>query len=176
MHTTTAAIVPCGLAAHLHAAYGLTITSITPVPKGEDADAYRATSRAGERYFVRVEQGRTEDHLEIALAASAVLQEARGLEAIVVSLPTRQGAFTSRFGSATVALFPFVDGTTANDRSFSKLDWQRVAEIMAALHGSEPRGGVRALPHESFANPFAPTVRHALKRAAGTDAWPSPLQ
>jgi spectinomycin phosphotransferase len=76
----------------------------------------------------------------------------------------------------TVAVFPFVDGTTASDCSFSDPDWRRLAAMMAALHASEMPGSACPLPRETFANPFAATIRHALQRAASTDAWPSARQ
>lgn len=176
MSVASAATVPPGLAAHLRVAYGLAITTITSVPKGEDADAYRATAGGGARYFVRVEHGRTDDALEVALAASAALRAERSLDAIVAPLPTAQGAFTSRLGAATVAVFPFVDGATATDRAFSEPDWRRLAAIMAALHARETPCGVRPLPREDFANPFAAAIGRARERAAATNAWPSPLQ
>jgi aminoglycoside phosphotransferase (APT) family kinase protein len=176
MSSASADRVPPGLALHLHDAYGLAITTITPVPKGEDADAYRATAREGARYFVRVEHGRADDRLEVALAVSAALRVDAGLCSIVVPLPTMQGAFTSHVGNMTIAVFPFVDGTTATDRPFSDPDWRRLAAIMAALHASEMRASVRALPRETFANPYANIIKLALQRADSTDTWPSSLQ
>ncbi len=176
MSMASAEIGPSGLAAHLHAAYGLAIAAIASVPKGEDADDYRATTGAGQRYFVRAQPARTATRLEAALAASAALRVQGDFPGIVAPLPTVHGAFTSRVGDTIVAVFPFVDGTTATDQVFSEADWQRLAAIMAALHASElPRGG-GVLPRETFGNPFASTIRHALQRAASTEAWPSPLQ
>lgn len=168
-------IVPSGLAAHLQETYGLAITTIVSVPKGEDAGAYCATSREGARYFVRVEHGRTDDRLEVALAASAALRDEGNFSCIVAPLPTKQGAATSRLAALTVAVFPFVEGKTANDQAFNESDWRRLAAIMAALHGSELRG-IQELPRETFANPFAATVRHALERAASVEVWSSSFQ
>ena len=176
MNSASISNVPAGLASHLHDAYGLAITSIAAVPKGEDADAYRATASDGEQYFVRVEPGRTGDQLEVALAAAATLRDHCGLTCIVGSLPTTQGTFTSRLAASTVAVFPFVDGVTAYDRSISEPDWSRLATMIAALHTHETLPGVSALPRETFANPFAATIRHAVQRAATMDAWPSSVQ
>ena len=165
-----------GLASHLHSAYGLPITTIAGVPKGEDADAYCATATTGERYFVRVEHGHRDDRLAVALAASAELRAQGGLHAVVAPLPTRQGAVTSRLGDLTVALFPYVDGATATDFPLGEPDWQRLAAVMATLHASDIRRGIGALPRETFANPFAATIRRTLQRAASTDTWSLPCQ
>ena len=171
-----AEIVPPGLSSHLCDTYGLAVTTISSVPKGEDADAYCATTTTGDRYFVRVEHGRRDNRLEVALAASAALRVQGDLHAVVAPLPTTQGAMTSRLGVLTVALFPYVDGATATDFPLGEPDWQRLAAFMATLHASDIPRGIGALPRETFANPFAATIRRTLQRAASTDTWSLPCQ
>jgi hypothetical protein len=143
------------LAAHLRSAYGLPITAITDMPKGEDAYAYYATASGGEQYFVRVERGAQDSHREDVSAVLATLRVECGMTAVVAPLRTTQGRFTSRFAQQTLAVFPFIEGTTAFDTLVSDAHWREIAEIIAALHTSSDRCEVSTLPHETFANPFA---------------------
>ena len=76
--------------------------------------------------------------------ALAVLRAECGLTPVVVPLPTTQGQFTSHLAAAsTVVVFPFVDGTTAYDISFSEPhggDWPRSWAIcMPVVRSAESR-------------------------------------
>src|SRR5688572_22106336 len=107
MKVEPATISRTALAAHLRGAHGLPITAITFAPKGEDAYAYHATAAGGEHYFVRVERGIRDAHLEDVSVALATVRAGCDMAAIVAPLRTRQGRFTSRFEAHTVAVFPF---------------------------------------------------------------------
>lgn len=176
MHGSTTGITPHLLAAHLREAYGLPIAAIARVPNGEDADAYRATTDGGTPYFIRVQSGSTADHLEVALAATAVLHARCGLTAIVAPLATTRGAFTSRLATATVAVFPFVAGETAYDRALGDADWQRLAAIMGTIHDRGLAPHFPTLPRETFSNPFAATIRRALQHTDSANTRWSPWQ
>lgn len=176
MHENPADLTALDLAAHLRQAYGLSIASIDRVPKGEDAEAYRATTDEGMPYFVRVQHGGPTAEMDAALAATAALHAECGITAIVAPLPTTRGAFTSHLAASTVAVFPFITGTTAYDHALSHADWQRLATIVATVHESGVSCQLTELPRETFGNPFADTIREALQRAEAGDAAWSPLQ
>lgn len=176
MHGNAAEFVPLGLTAHLREAYGLPIATIDRVPKGEDADAYRAITIDGTPYFVRVQRGGPEVQMDVALAATAVLHAQCGLTAVVAPLPTTRGAFTSRLATSTVAVFPFIRGTSAYDHELGNADWQRLATIVAAVHDSGASCRLPALPREAYDNPFAATIRNALQRADSAGVRWSPVQ
>jgi spectinomycin phosphotransferase len=156
------------LAAHLCSAYGLPIIAIAFMPMGEDAYAYHATASGGEQYFVRVERGTQDDRLEDVSAMLATLRADCGMAAVVAPLCTTQGRFTSQFAQHTLAVFPFIEGTTAFNTCVSETQWRQIAEIIAALHTSSDRCDVSTLPQEMFANPFAAPIVQALQRATSS--------
>jgi spectinomycin phosphotransferase len=176
MKVEPSAISRTALAAYLCSAYGLPITAITFTPKGEDAYAYHATASGGEQYFIRVERGTQDDRLEDVSVVLATLCAECGMAAVVAPLRTTQGRFTSRFAQHTLAVFPFIQGTTAFDTRVSDTQWRQIAEIMAALHTSSDRCDVLTLPQETFANPFAIPIGQALQRATSAFTPASPEQ
>jgi spectinomycin phosphotransferase len=168
MKVEPSAIPRTALAAHLHSAYGLPITVISFTPTGEDAYAYHAMARGGEQYFVRVERGTQDDRLEDVSAMLATLRADCGMAAVVAPLRTTHGRFTSQFAQHTLAVFPFIEGTTAFNTRVSDTQWRQIAEIIAALHTSSDRCDVSTLPQEMFANPFAAPIVQALQRATSS--------
>jgi spectinomycin phosphotransferase len=170
MTVESSAISPSALASHVRSKYGLSITTLGFTPKGEDADAYRATASGGEQYFVRVQRGTEDVRQEATYAALEMLRADCAMPAIVAPLRTTQGCFISRLEQYAVAVFPFIDGTTAFDTTLSETQWRQLAAIMAALHISGDRCVVPALPHETFANPFAVPIDRVMQRATSTFA------
>jgi spectinomycin phosphotransferase len=168
MKVASSAISSSALASHLRSRYGLSITTLACTPKGEDADAYRASASGGEQYFVRVQRGTEDVRQDAVYAALERLRADCALPAIVAPLRTRQGRFISRLEQYAVAVFPFIDGTTAFDTTLSETQWRQLAAIMAALHTSGNRCIVPALPHETFANPFAVSIDKVMQRATST--------
>jgi spectinomycin phosphotransferase len=150
--------------------YGLSITTLAVTPKGEDADAYRATASGGEQYFVRVQRGTEDVRQEATYAALEMHRADCAMPAIVAPLRTTQGCFISRLEQYAVAVFPFIDGTTAFDTTLSETQWRQLAAIITALHTSGDPCVVPALPHETFANPFAVPINEVMRRATSTFA------
>ena len=168
MKVEPSAISESALASHVRSSYGLSITRLTFTPKGEDAYAYRAAAAGGEQYFVRVQRGTEDVHHEAVYAALEMLRTDCGMPAIVAPLRTTQGRFTSRLHQHAVAIFPFIDGTTAFDTRLNETQWRQLGAIMAALHTSGDRCVVPALPRETFANPFADPITRALQHATSS--------
>jgi spectinomycin phosphotransferase len=165
MKVASSALSLSALASHVRSRYGLSITTLAFTPKGEDADAYRATGSGGEQYFVRVQRGTEDVRQDTTYAALEMLRADCAMPAIVAPLRTTRGCFISRLEQHTVAVLPFIDGTTAFDTTLSETQWRQLAAIMAMLHTSGNRCVVPALPHETFANPFAVPIDRVMRRA-----------
>jgi spectinomycin phosphotransferase len=168
MKVEPSAISRTALAAHLRSTYGLPITAITFTPRGEDACAYHAMAFGGEQYFVRVERGTQDDRLEDVSVVLATLRANCGIAAVVAPLRTTEGRFTSQIAQHTLAVFPFIEGTTAFDTRVSDTQWRQIGEIIAALHTSSDRCDMSKLPQETFANSFAAPIAQALQRATSS--------
>ena len=150
----------------LHAAYGLDVTTLTFMPKGEDAYAYLAHARDGSRYFMRAQHSsRLAADLEHVYAVTHMMHAHSDLRQVLAPYPTARGTFTVRIGEYTVALFPFVDGDTLYNRGTTDVDIIEAASLLAAVH----RRGTPLVPptlrRETFENPFSAPILHALDAA-----------
>lgn len=162
MKFDTSGISRADLAKHLEQTYGFPIAFLSFTPKGEEAYSYVATDPLGEPFFVRLQPNAGAGDLEGIYAKVAALRGDGGIPALLAPQRTTTDRFTSRFESFTVALFPFVAGTTAYETVISEAHWRQMAEIMAVLHTAH----VPMTARETFANPFAGPIHKALQRAA----------
>ena len=178
MKVESSEISRSALVAHLRCTYGLSITALAFTPKGEDAYAYRAAGTRGEQYFVRVQRAAHDDRQEEVFAALEMLRAECGAATIVAPLRTTQRRFSSQFEQHVVAVFPFIDSTTAFDTTLSETQWRQLAAIMAELHASGDRCDLSTLPRETFANPFADLITRAIEGATSmlTPATPEQMQ
>ncbi|MGH2532554.1 MAG: phosphotransferase enzyme family protein [Thermomicrobiales bacterium] len=165
MKFDTSSIDQRAFAKELAAAYSVSIASLTFTPKGEEAFCYVARETDGHEYFVRAQDRAPISDLEAVYAAVAALHNRCGLTQALAPLRTVGGTFTWRYERFTVALFPFVAGTTAFDAGITDEQLDRLARIMAYLHGCDAR---RRPPMtcEQFDNPFERTIQRALAAAA----------
>ncbi len=150
----------------LNAEYGLDITAITFLPKGEEAYSYVADGQAGTRHFVRAQPAADPAALEAVFAATSALHARCGLRSVVAPYPTRRGTFTWRHVGYTVAVFPFIDGVTAYEHHLTDEGVAHAAALIAALHTSSQTCDVPLAHRETFANPFEAPILRALRAAA----------
>jgi hypothetical protein len=88
-----------------------------------------------------------------------------GLSEALAPYATRQGTFSVPFNGYTVAVFPFIDGTTVYERGITAVDITQAAQIMADLHGSAKGYDLPLVQRETFNHPFEPAIRRALAAA-----------
>lgn len=161
----TSGIDGAQLARQLDAEYGLGITSVAFVPKGEEAYSYIATGRASGRHFVRAQRTASAAGLEAAFAVTGALHIRCGLRQVVTPYPNRCGSFTCRHAGYTVAVFPFVEGTTAYERDLSDEGLAQAASLVAAIHTSGRSCSLPLARRETFENPFEGPILRALHAA-----------
>lgn len=150
------------LARVLRAEYGINSGELTFVPKGEDAYIYVTEAGREPRLFLRALEHNRAGGLEEALRSAAGLREKRGLHEILAAIPACGNTFTCRCGDYLLAVFPFVQGTTAFESGFSKSRIGRAARFLGRLHNSAPGA---SLPRERFENPFAQLILRTLSQA-----------
>jgi len=150
------------LARVLRAEYGFDSGELTFVPKGEDAYIYVTEAGYGPQFFVRAQDRKRAKPLEEALRSAAQLRETCGLHEILAAIPACGSAFTCRCGEYLIAVFPFVQGTTAFESGFSKPRIEQAARFIGRLHNCTP--GV-SLIRERFENPFTQPILRALSQA-----------
>lgn len=149
--------------------YAIDLATLDYLPLGEEAHHFLATGSERQRYFVRAQRlgsGASLPDLSVAYRATAHLQSLPGLEAIVAPLVSRRGDLVVREGRSGVAVFPFVEGTTAFDAPVAEWVWAEIAAFFAALHQVPPSlRSIRA--RETFANPFEKPIQRAVSWARG---------
>lgn len=106
------------------------------------------------------------DGLEVA----AALQAGCGLGQVVAPQRTRDGALFLRHDRFTIALFPYLTGSTAEEQPLSAVELEGAAALIAGLHGTTGRCPLPPLPEERFGNQFVPTILRALRTAGDLSA------
>lgn len=135
------------LRAALNRAWDLDLASLTYVPLGFGSHHWNATETSGQRWFVTVDDLRTGwlggdpdvafDAYAAAFGTAAALRDA-GLDLVLAPLRTPDGAALARLDvNYSVALFPFVDGVSADFGVYrSERDRHDVLRLLGRLHGT----------------------------------------
>src|SRR5690606_24809174 len=109
------------LITHLRTAFGLPIVAIDFLPLGADANTavYRAATRAGTAYFVKLRAGAF-DELAVTLL---LFLHSQGMAEVIAPLTSRDGRAFARFGAYAVIVYPFVDGDDGYVVALSDAQW-----------------------------------------------------
>jgi aminoglycoside phosphotransferase (APT) family kinase protein len=178
----------------INAEYGFGLSTLEFIPKGEEAYAYIAQGHDGARFFVRSQPSARARSLEVAYAVTDALQRQLGPQ-IVSPYATTTGTFTVRYGKYTIAVFPFLEGSTlyearvtddshwysttsteSDEQGVTDADLRAQAALLAALHESDTTQVDSALPRESFSNPFEGSILRLIAEAGAPSAGASPHQ
>ena len=165
------------LIALLNAEYGLGVTSLRFVPKGEEAYAYIASAHNGEQYFVRAQPwAATGTAWENVYTITHALHKEHQLFQVVAPRTTNANRRTVRFAQYVVAVFPFIDGTTLYQHGATDEDLRAAATLLAAIHRCGTALDPLGLPKETFGNPFEAPILTALAIAESRPQSPTSLQ
>lgn len=147
----------------INTAYGLRITSITFVPKGEEAFAYIGFADSRERYFIRVQPTVTAAALERVYPIIYALHHEHDSSFIVTPIKTRTNRLVMPFQTYMVAVFPYIEGTTLSQHVPTGPDITTAASLLARVHQCSPT--LPDLRHEQFDNPFRAPILQVLEAA-----------
>jgi spectinomycin phosphotransferase len=113
--------------------YDLPVDEVRFSPGGEDAYGYRVRTASGWRYYLKVyPQGRQSD---AALRIAYALRHRLGFPAAVAPLKTKDGQLCASLDAYTLALFPLVNGPTAEEQPFTPAQHITLGRWLARLHG-----------------------------------------
>jgi spectinomycin phosphotransferase len=161
MRFDTAGLDLDDLAIELSRTYGLSVTSVAFVPKGEDAFCYVAATATGEQYFVRAKPAERGTEAEAIYEAVAALRDRLGIRAVMAPLRSAQGRLSREYRGHVITVYRFIAGTTVYESGAPSAHVAKAARIMAVLHRSD-YSFLPPLPFERFDNPFEPAINEAL--------------
>lgn len=161
------------LITHLRTAYSVPVVTIDFLPLGADADTavYRASTRDGTAYFVKLRAGNFD---ELSVAVPAFLRS-HGVTEVITPRASRDGAHFTQFDDRAVIVYPFVAGSDAYSVELSHAQWRTFGRAVQRLHTMIlPSNLLNRLPRIAYTARWRDAVRQALHRAA-TDSFADPL-
>jgi spectinomycin phosphotransferase len=119
-----------------------------PVGKDNRTGVYRAVSRQGIPYLLKVRSG---PFYEASCLIPHYLRD-QGITSVVAPLPTRSNSMWARIGEWTVILYPFIDGYTGWTPPMTTPQWKAVGAALDQIHGVNPPSSVEypSLRRETF--------------------------
>jgi spectinomycin phosphotransferase len=138
--------------------YGVTVTVLTFLPIGADMNAsvYKAETRDGPSYFVKLKHGHRYD---ISVAILALLQ-ASGIQQIIPPITTIQGELTQRIDDFTMSVYPFVDGQNGFCRHLTDDQWVTLGKVLRKIHEFEVPVSIKDRMRKET---YSPKWREALR-------------
>lgn len=138
--------------------YGLPVTTLTFLPLGQDvrAWAYRAVTAGGVTLFLKLRQGTIN---AAALRVPRYLAD-QGVPPIVAPLRTRTHQLWTDVDKFTLALYPFIEGSTGGVHGLQLHHWLIYGAALRAVHDTTlPADFTRAVPTETFSARWPARVR-----------------
>lgn len=116
----------------LNTKYGILATTLTLLPLGADMDAsvYKAETRDGQSYFVKLKRGH---HSDINVRLLALLQ-AFGIQEIIPPIKTSDGELTQHINDFTLTVYPFVDGQNGFCYDLTDDQWIALGKVLKKVH------------------------------------------
>jgi spectinomycin phosphotransferase len=112
--------------------YGIAVSAFTFLPLGADINAavYKADTRSGPSYFVKVRGGH---HYDISVAILALLQ-ASGIQQIIPPIKTLHGELTQHIDGFTLIVYPFIKGQDGFCYNLTDDQWVTLGKVLRQVH------------------------------------------
>ncbi|MGH2461066.1 MAG: phosphotransferase [Chloroflexota bacterium] len=122
------------IVARLGERFGLRIAQVAFLPIGADvrSAAFRVTTDAGRRYFLKLRRGAFD---EIAAAVPAFLR-AQGIRRVIAPIATTTGQLWERVDGFTWLVYPYVEGSNGFETALSRAQWIGLGESLRAIHAA----------------------------------------
>ncbi len=116
----------------LNTNYGIAATKLILLPLGADINAsvYRAQTRDGPSYFVKLKRGH---HYDISITLLALLQ-ASGMQQIIPPITTIDGELTQRINDCTLTVYPFIDRQNGFCCDLTEDQWVTLGQVLRQVH------------------------------------------
>lgn len=161
-------IADSSIARHLRDLYRVEAHGIVFLAVGADpgAAAYRIEAD-GHSFFLKLRHTMSDDILSLA----RFLADDRRTQ-VVGPLQARNGRLSSRLDGWTAALYPFIDGVSGFEQSFTHAQWTALGSAVRTVHDAKPPAEVRdSLRAEDFSSMWRDRVRaHLSSSKQGGDA------
>lgn len=159
--------------ATVHEHYGLHPTAVAFLPLGRDVRswAFRAAT-ADATYFLKLRQGVVR---EATLRVPRYLVE-QGVSHIVASLPTRAQRLWVEVDGFTLALYPFIYGTTGMAHGLEEHHWRTFGAALRAMHDTPLASDLAPIvPRDAFTTGLSDAVR-ALDAHIDAQTFADPIE
>jgi spectinomycin phosphotransferase len=143
-------ISPDQLRAICEEQYDLVDATLEFLPVGKDnrTGVYRAVSRQGIPYLLKVRSG---PFYEASCLVPQYLRD-KGITSVVAPLPTKSNTVWAKTGEWTVILYPFIEGDTGWTPHMTPMYWKAVGTALDQIHRVNPPSSVDvpSLRRETF--------------------------
>lgn len=116
----------------LNANYGIRATALTLLPLGANMNAsvYKAETRKGQSYFVKLKVGHRYD---MSVAILALLQAA-GIQQIILPIKSIDGKLIQQLNNFTLIVYPFVEGQNGFCYNLTDGQWVVLGKVLKQVH------------------------------------------
>jgi spectinomycin phosphotransferase len=146
--------------------FGISVISLTPVPRWEAVRAYIVETSNHEHFFLKIYPDKIPD--SAFRFAYDLFAKAR-IRNITHPIPTSNGQMRVEIGDFHIALFNLISGRTAEEQKLTDGQLERLGELLAKVHQSKTIIGEYSV-RENFDIPFKDrlaTVFNALSHVTG---------
>lgn len=112
--------------------YGIKATQLSPLPFSADPNAsvYKASTKEGFSYFVKLKRGHSED---LSARLLSLLHTA-GIQQILAPIKTIQGKFLKQMPDSTLLVYPFIEGQNGFCAPLKEKQWMSLGKILKQVH------------------------------------------
>jgi spectinomycin phosphotransferase len=138
--------------------YDIAVTTLTFLPLGADMNAlvYKAETRDGSSYFVKLKR---DHHYDISVTILALLQ-ASGIQQIIPPIKTIDGELTQPVNDFTLTVYPFVDGQNGFCYNLTDDQWVTLGKLLRQVHEFDVPLSIKdRIRKETYAPKWRETVR-----------------
>lgn len=147
------AIIDC-----LKTNYGISAILLILLPIGADMNAsvYKAETKSGQSYFVKLKRGHRYD---MSVAILALLQ-ASGIKQIIPPIKTTNGELTQHINDFTLTVYPFVNGQNGFCYNLTGDQWITLGKVLREVHEFDVPPSVKDLIRkETYSNKWREAVQ-----------------
>jgi spectinomycin phosphotransferase len=147
------------ITACLNLEYQMNVVELAFLPLGADLDTavYRAGTRDGQSYFVKLRRG-------VFNPASVVAPKFLldiGIQEILAPLPTQTGRLWANLDEFKVILYPFIDGRNGYETDLLDHHWRELGAALKKIHAAGMPPSLRQSVHKET---FTPRWRETVKK------------
>ena len=142
----------------LYTSYGIVAANLTLLPVGADMNAsvYKAETRDGSSYFLKLKRGH---HSDVCVTLLAFLQ-ASGIQQIIPPIKTIDGKLTHYINDFTLIVYPFVNGQNGFCCHLKDDQWIILGKALKQVHELDVPPSIKdQIRKETYSSKWREAVR-----------------